>query len=240
VFSFLSYFYVLKAFESAPSTVILPLLQFPSIFIFIASSTHKYFSGLVWLERKVHVLAYLMIFLGGLVPATNGKLGVILTKKFWKQPFVKDAIISELCHGLYNFCITTAEDEIDSMGTYMEYFATTRILFILSFVVFLIFSKKWQDEIWRIRYVNSKAIWTTILVEIMTLIAYFCSAIAYQSYYQTGVVTAAESSLNQLLNLFSAYVLKKFFDLGREESAKGVGIKLISAFLILIGLLLAA
>jgi len=34
------------------------------------------------------------------------------------------------------------------------------------------------------------------------------------------VVTAAESSLNQLLNLFSAYAFRRFFGLGRDESAK--------------------
>lgn len=57
-------------------------------------------------------------------------------------------------------------------------------MFVLAFVVFLIFSKKWQDEIWRIRHVASKAIWTTVLAEVLTLGAYFCSAMAYQCYYQ--------------------------------------------------------
>ena len=107
-------------------------------------------------------------------------------------------------------------------------------MFVLGFVVILVFSKKWQDEVWRIRLVNRKAILITVFAEVLTLSAYFSSAMAYQCYYQvsvdwemreliflkTGVVTAAESSLNQLLNLFSAYVLRRFFGLGRDESAK--------------------
>jgi len=240
VFSFLCYFYVLKAFESAPSTVILPLLQFPSIFIFILSSATKYFQGLVWLERKIHVVAYVFIFLGGLIPATNGNIKMIASKSFWKQPFVRDALVSEICHGLYNMCISSVEDEIEGMGMYIEFFAITRVMFVLGFVVILIFSKKWQDEVWRIKFVEGKVILITVFAEVLTLTAYFNSAMAYQCYYQTGVVTAAESSLNQLLNLFSAYVLRRFFSLGRDESAKGVGNKLLSALLILIGLLLAA
>ena len=34
------------------------------------------------------------------------------------------------------------------------------------------------------------------------------------------MVTAAESALNQLLNLFTAFCLKKFFNLGRDDSMK--------------------
>lgn len=111
---------------------------------------------------------------------------------------------------------------------------------MLGFVVILIFSKKWQDEVWRIKFVEGRAILITVFAEVLTLSAYFSSAMAYQCYYQTGVVTAAESSLNQLLNLFSAYVLRRFFGLGRDESAKGVGNKLLSALLIMVGLSLAA
>lgn len=57
-------------------------------------------------------------------------------------------------------------------------------MFVMTFVIFLICSKKWQDEVWRIRNVATKPILITVVAEILTLTAYFCSAMAYQCYYQ--------------------------------------------------------
>lgn len=65
-----------------------------------------------------------------------------------------------------------------------------------------------------------------MLSELMTLIGYFCSVYAYQCYYQVeynndlkpGVVSAAESSINLVVNLFLAYLLKKYFNIGRAAS----------------------
>jgi len=81
-------------------------------------------------------------------------------------------------------CISSVEDEIDGTGMYIEFFAVTRIMFVLGFVIILVFSRKWQDEVWRIKFVARKAILTTVLAEVLTLAAYFSSAMAYQCYYQ--------------------------------------------------------
>ena len=60
--------------------------QFPSIVTFILSSIHKSYLGKPWLESYIHIIAYFILFLGGLLPATNGKIGIVLDKAFWKKP----------------------------------------------------------------------------------------------------------------------------------------------------------
>ncbi len=60
----------------------------------------------------------------------------------------------------------------------------------------------------------------TFFGEILTFFGYFFSAYAYHCYYQPGLVNASESSLNQLVNLVSAYILSRFFNIGRDNSRK--------------------
>jgi len=250
IFCYFSYHFMIQAFESSSSTIILPLLQFPSIIVLVGSAVPKYFLGQPWLESYWHLLAYILIFFGGVLPATEGNLKQLMTKAFWKQPFVKFAIVSELNHSLYNLMISSAtsssgietpavENENTAMYLHMEFFAITRILYVTTFLVWLFFSKKLQDDVLKLRFASNKAISYTIISEVLAFIGYFNSALAYQCYYQTGVVSASESSLNQLLNLTFAYAFKKYYDMGKKASMSGVWYKLVSATLIMIGLLLA-
>jgi len=183
IFCYFHYHYTVKAFETTASTIILPLLQFPSIVTFILSSIHKSYLGKPWLESYIHIIAYFILFLGGLLPATNGKIGIVLDKAFWKKPFVKYALLAEINHGFYNMCISTVEHEVDGIYQYMEYFAITRIFFIFTFVFLLVISKKNQDDIWKMRYAAPRQIYATLVAELCTIMAYFYSAMAYQCYY---------------------------------------------------------
>jgi len=236
---------MIQAFESSSSTIILPLLQFPSIITLIGSSVQRTFLGQQWLESYWHLVAYALIFVGGVLPATNGQLGLLKTLTFWKQPFVQFAILSELNHGVYNLFIATVDDHnfgdgdaITAFYLHMEYFAVTRIMYIVTFVFLLFFWKKLQDDVVRIRHVPKSSILWTVVSEILAFSGYFCSALAYQAYYQTGVVAASETSLNQLLNLTFAFILKKYWGQGKKESTSGVPLKILSAFLIMAGLYL--
>jgi hypothetical protein len=247
IFCYFAYHFMIQAFESSSSTVILPLLQFPSVITLLASYIPKRMLGEVWLESYWHLFAYGFIFIGGLLPATNGKPRQLLTCAFWKQPFVQFAIISELNHGLYNLLISSVdahnfEGEVSSSVRFylqLEYFALTRLFYIAAFVVYLFGDRNMVKDLINIQYVAKTAIFWTVISELLAFVGYFCSALAYQAYYQTGLVAAAETSLNQLLNLTFAYILKKYFDHGKSESTSGVPVKILSAGLIMMGLYIA-
>jgi hypothetical protein len=244
-FCYFAYHFMIQAFATSSSTVILPLLQFPSVITLCGSVIQRALLGQQWLESYWHLLAYAFIFVGGLLPATGGALGQLKTAAFWKQPFVQFAMFSELSHGIYNLFIATVDDDFGdgepstAFYLHMEYFAVTRILYIVTFVVLLFFWKKMQDEVVQIKHVPSHAIFWTVVSEVLAFTGYFCSALAYQAYYQTGVVAASETSLNQLLNLTFAFLLKKYFGHGKKESTTGVPLKVLSAMLIMIGLYVA-
>lgn len=245
-FSYLAFHFMTKAWESSSSTIILPLLQFPSIIVFFASAIPKYFMGLPWLVNKLHILAYAILFFGGLLPATKGNVTIVFRKEFWNQPVVKMAISSELCHGVYNLLISSGEDSVAHdpnvhwLVTHFEFFAITRISYILACCAILCFDKQYRTEIVGLKYVSRKPLLGAYAANGLGFIGYIASSRAYQCYYQTGVVTAAESALNQLLNLLSAYVLKRFYNLGRDDSLKGMKVKISSAFIIMFGLYLAS
>jgi len=238
-FCYFSYHFMIKAFETSSSTIILPLLQFPSIFVLIGSSLVRVYGGHPALESYWHLLAYAFIFFGGLLPATDGNLDQLFTKKFWKQPFVQFAIFSELNHGTYNMLISsgdTTEMKDNFMFLHMEYFAVTRIFYILTFIVLLLFSKTLQTDVMKLKYAPRNHIMWTVISELLAFCGYFCSALAYQDYYQTGIVSASETSLNQLLNLSFAYVLMKYYGKGKQASTTGIKFKILSALMIMVGL----
>jgi len=46
------------------------------------------------------------------------------------------------------------------------------------------------------KFLPKEAVFWTVVSETLAFSGYFCSALAYQAYYQTGVVAASETSLN--------------------------------------------
>ena len=57
-------------------------------------------------------------------------------------------------------------------------------------------------------------------------------------FYQAGIVHAAEASMSQLLNLMLAYLLLKCFGIGRHSAASSMNAKIVSFFMVTIGLFL--
>ena len=62
--AFLHYFFLLKAFEGAPSTVLLPLMQVASVSVLLGSSVVAIYRNEPWIT-PVHALAYILMFIGG-------------------------------------------------------------------------------------------------------------------------------------------------------------------------------
>jgi hypothetical protein len=67
--AFLHDYWLLRAFEGAPSTVLLPLIQVASVSVLFGSSFVALYRGEQWLTMT-HALAYALMFFGGLLPAT--------------------------------------------------------------------------------------------------------------------------------------------------------------------------
>ena len=57
-------------------------------------------------------------------------------------------------------------------------------------------------------------------------------------FYQAGIVHAAEASMSQLLNLMLAYLLLRCFGIGRHSAASSMNAKIVSFFMVTIGLFL--
>ena len=53
-----------------------------------------------------HALAYLLMFVGGILPACAGQLSLLLSRTFWRQTFVAYAISAELALGLHDLMLS--------------------------------------------------------------------------------------------------------------------------------------
>lgn len=62
--AFMHYFFLLKAFEGAPSTVLLPLVQVASVSVLVGSAAVAFYKNEPWIT-PVHGLAYVLMFIGG-------------------------------------------------------------------------------------------------------------------------------------------------------------------------------
>lgn len=103
--AFLHYFFLLKAFEGAPSTVLLPLVQVASVSVLFGSSIVNLIKHEPFIT-PTHMLAYLLMFVGGILPACAGQLHVLLQPSFWKQSFVTFAIAAELALGMHDLMLS--------------------------------------------------------------------------------------------------------------------------------------
>lgn len=103
--AFLHYFFLLKAFEGAPSTVLLPLVQVASVSVLFGSSIVNLIKHEPFIT-PTHALAYLLMFVGGILPACAGQLHVLLERSFWRQSFVAFAIAAELALGMHDLMLS--------------------------------------------------------------------------------------------------------------------------------------
>ena len=79
--NFLHYYFLLKAFEGAPSTVLLPLVQVASVSVLLGSAVISMLRHETWIT-PTHALAYLLMFIGGILPACAGQLTLLVSKAF--------------------------------------------------------------------------------------------------------------------------------------------------------------
>jgi len=82
-------------------------------------------------------------------------------------------------------------------------------------------------------------IFLAIISELCNWVAAWAVTYAYRAHYNSGVVNAAEVSLNQISNLAVAILLKTTLNFGREEAIDSVGTKVLSCVFVAIGMTIA-
>ena len=81
--AFMHYYFLLKAFEGAPSTVLLPLVQVASVSVLLGSSVVSLTRNEPWIT-PVQGLAYVLMFVGGILPSCGGQLSALMERAFWR------------------------------------------------------------------------------------------------------------------------------------------------------------
>lgn len=96
---------LLWAFDTAPSTVINPLIQVSSTWVLFGSAIPALLTGSTFIT-PFDLLCYIIIFVGGLLPSLNGDVRAMLTWQFWRQDFVRNTVMSEVSIGLYDLMLS--------------------------------------------------------------------------------------------------------------------------------------
>jgi len=254
--NFFHYYFLLKAFEGAPSTVLLPLVQVASVSVLAGSAAIAALRHEQWIT-PTHAVAYCLMFVGGVLPACGGHLAALLRPAFWRQAFVSCAILAEFALGMHDLMLSGCAYHTPAAGVESsvllsgmevepapddsyEYFIWSRVSFVATFACMYSSSPRLYGQLKDLfsgriapRYISLSA-----LSEGLTVLGFYLASIAYGLFYQAGVVHAAEASLSQLLNLTLAFLLLKCFGIGRPSAVGSMPAKVASFVLVTIGLFL--
>ena len=235
--AFLHDYWLLRAFEGAPSTVLLPLIQVASVSVLFGSSFVALYRGEQWLTMT-HALAYALMFFGGLLPATGGDVSRLLRRSFWGQSYVTLAVLSELAYGLHDLLASACSYDSHGAGG-PDWFVWSRVGYIATFVAMYVcvprlkgeFVAMFDGRISRLIFIVSGA------SELLALLGYFLMSRALSRFHQPALVHAAEASLSQLLNLLLAFLLLRGCAIGRQSAVTSMRAKLLSFVLVTAGLI---
>jgi len=103
---FWHYLLLLWAYDTAPSTLITPLLQVSSTWVLLGSAIPAAITGATFI-RPFDLICYAIIVAGGLLPSVHEKgMSFMFSKAFWKKSFVRCTVLSEVCVGLYDLLLS--------------------------------------------------------------------------------------------------------------------------------------
>ena len=235
------YMFFMKAFERASSTLITPLVQVTGSWVILGASGVALATGdYSRLVSPKEAVCYVVIIVGGLLPAVRGELSRLFRAQFWTQPFVACVAIGELTLGIYELILSSATHA--SRGSHSrtavaaEFFLASRCWFVAWFVVAYAVNPGLRRHALAISHVSRRVIGLSFAAEALCLAAFVCSAEAYALSREVSVLHAVESALGQAFNLLFAYVLKAGFGYGRRSALEGLGVKLLSLLVVTIGL----
>eukprot|EP00941_MAST-03F_sp_MAST-3F-sp1_P005287 g5287.t1 len=347
VLTFAGYFSILKSYETSNSTVILPLRQVVSFWLFFGSSVTALLLHQTWFKFR-DLVPYFGLLIGGILPASRGRLKTMANTDFWSQSFVLLVILSELSFGTYDLMLSyttqangrfisdstleaasmasvfdlpfiSSDDDDSTNGrnllewnatnpisladrssssSYIElnttngyrvddshlnlnrlktfrslltvtgtekqvplfppvetsnghtmtveesgidvaqrFFFISRISFVVTFFMLYFCFHRLRQEVSNLQYVKGTYLFLSFTGELLCLAGDYVCAYAYSWYYQPSVVYIAEASANQLFTLALAYVLRKWFKVGRRSATKDLKTKGISFVIVFLSLL---
>jgi len=236
------------AYDTAPSTVINPLLQVSSTWVLLGTAIPAMITGSNFIQ-PFDLFCYAIIVVGGLLPSLQGDLKTMLRWTFWKQSFVKNAVLSEITLGLYDLLLSWVikSGKLEGQGSEggpnvleNEFFFIAWCWFVISFAFAYGLHPRLQEEYQDLRKISPKIIALAGLGQVIMFIGYYSSQFGYSWFYQASVVHAAEASMAQGFNLIAAFIAKRFFNVGRDSAIQGMRYKVISVVVVSIGLFLIA
>ncbi|EGG16104.1 hypothetical protein DFA_09776 [Cavenderia fasciculata] len=243
VFQCFSLIYLLKAFESSSSTVIVPLMQLNSIFLLpmtiVLSLLSGFFPVLSTFHKIItplHFIAFILIFIGGFYPAVEGEW-TQFSKGFWKQRAVRNVLLSDLLIAFYYVLVTFCTNESGGQSS-ISFLIISIYGNSLTFLFLILFIPRFRRSTYDLLYIRRKYVLLSALGEVLSLAGYFFVSISYHLYYNGGIVSATEGALNQLFNLVVAIILKKTINFGRD--VKRIKEKLYSCLIVTVGLILTS
>jgi len=243
-FQCVSLIFLLKAFENSSSTVIVPLMQLNAVFVLplsilmtLMSTRFQFLSSHHKIIQPLHLLAFTLIFCGGFYPACDGNISRFFDKAFWRQKAVVQVIISDITIAIYYVLVSACT--ADSAGMTSSAFMVLSIWGnILLFVALVLVIPVFRNSVLNMVAIDSKYILLSALGEVLSIAGYYVISFSYHWYYNSGIVSAAEGSLNQLFNLILAILFKKYLNFGRKVD--NIKSKLLSCLLVTSGLVLAS
>lgn len=174
----------------------------------------------------------------------------MLKLKFWLQAYVRNIVLSEIALGLYDLVVSYSLQtssrklkfqDLDAAALEDEFFFVAWCWFVIVFAVSFAFHPRLKAKMNALQYnIPLKVLIWSSIGQLLTMLGYYVSAFAYAWYYQASIVHAAETSLQQALNLGFAYVLRRVFNLGRASAIKGMRYKVVSCITVTVGLFLVA
>jgi len=245
---FISYYFTLKAYNSAPSTVITPLLQLSAVLMLPMSILA---ASLNLADRPVisllHFQAVIFIVVGGFLPLADGDFSKFFRKEFWQHPALISCFIAELLVCAYNLILhyliygTKNENAVfvfSNMGN--------GIACLLLYIATSIDSTLWPDldlsqdskliQDSKSIPIDKKYICIALSGEMLSLLGLWLGNLGYARFYEPAVVNAAEGGLQQMFNLMFALVMYRCMPSGRRIT--DVPVKILSFCFVSFGLYL--
>lgn len=242
-FHFTAYLCTLCAFTSASSTVITPLMQLSALWM-LPFSTSAATLGFAPVIRPLHLVAVLLICVGGFLPAADGCLSSVATGKFWQQRAVRFVVLGEFLICCYNVILhqaTFAEgnDSDSELATHpLQFFLASRVANGLTCAMLFLAIPSLRQHLWALRKVKRRFFATAFLGECLSMTGICLVTFSYSGFYEPSVVNAVEGGLQQLFNLLFAVISHRLLGLGR--GVEQVPVKCVSLLLVCSGLALSA
>ena len=243
-----STFFLYKAYETAPSTVIVPLAQLTAVMMLIASTAVSLIAPIFpdILASEVgnfisfkEAIAYTIILVGGLYPATKGNIQMFLEPRFWKQPFVYYILLNDILLAVLYEIIEVATSE--NLGiTAEQYTIVSTYSNVFSFMAVYFSVPRLRAEVRTLRHCHRRHMVVCFAAEMLNWVAFFVATYGYTSHAaNVNVINVAEVALNQIMNLVTAVFMLKFLRMGRDDAVSNLSAKVLSCVLVTTGIVLA-